>query len=81
MRTICDHEALLDERRFKFAMDRVARSDEASKRGLFVGGVVAIAGLAAAYFLAADWHGEVASTIVTSLAILVATVVGRKLPR
>lgn len=68
-----------DSRQFEFAMDQANKRNTAQKWYAGIGGSIALAGIAATTYLAAAGNESVAIAIATSLATIIAVVVGSKI--
>ena len=73
------HSDKLDERRFRFAMDRAEKESSSNKLTTIVGGVIAIGGFSTLAALTYMDNDIVAGIVATFLATIIAVVVGSKL--
>lgn len=78
-KSILDHMDRNESRRFEFIMDQASRKNASQRLYAFIGGSIALAGIAAATYLAAAGNESVAIAIATSLATIIAVVVGSKI--
>lgn len=68
-----------DSRQFEFIMDQASKNNASQRRYAFVGGYIALAGIAVATYLAAVGNESVAIALATSLATIIAVVVGSRI--
>ena len=73
------HTDRLDERRFRFAMDRAERESNSKRLNTLVGGLIAVAGFAVVAILSYNESDIVAGIIASFLATVIAVVVGARL--
>ena len=78
-KSILDHMDRNESRRFEFIMDQASRKNASQRLYAFMGGSIALAGIAAATYLAAASNESVAIAIATSLATIIAVVVGSRI--
>ena len=73
------HQAdVIDERHYKYAMDRANRDSTGKKWAMSIGGVITVAGFAVSAYLAGSWNTVAAVSISLPLATILAILVGNR---
>ncbi len=78
-KSILEHMDRNESRRFEFIMDQASKNNASQRRYAFVGGYIALAGIAVATYLAATGNESVAIALATSLATIIAVVAGSRI--
>jgi len=68
----------MDSRHFELAREKASSAATTKRQSVIIGGVLALAGLAAATYLAASGNGIVGGIIATFLATIIAVVIGSR---
>ena len=69
----------MDKRHFEFAKEKAISAAKTKRQSVVIGGVLALAGLASATYLASGVNGIVGGIIATFLATIIAVVVGSRM--
>lgn len=75
---VLDHANEIDKRNYDFAIKRVDIDEKRGRRNLYIGAIVAVAGIIVSGYLSVQGHELVATTISLPLATIIAILVGNR---